>query len=135
MSLINKMLQDLDKRHAGDGGGKPLTQQLRPVKTASKDWRRIMLEIGAGLIVGAGWAGWVYYQIAPRSVVTELAFRARAQRLQGSCRAPGSGRAAAAAARSGGRQLRFQRRLLRHNCRLPPRRWPPRRPSLRTKAR
>ena len=82
MSLINKMLQDLDKRHAGDGGGKTLTQQLRPVKAARKDWRRIMLEVGAGLIVGAGWAGWVYYQIAPRSVVTDLAFRARAQRLQ-----------------------------------------------------
>jgi MSHA biogenesis protein MshN len=82
MSLINKMLQDLDKRHAGDGGGKPLTQQLRPVKTANKDWRRITLEIGVGLIVGAGWAGWVYYQIAPRSVVTELAYRSRAQSVQ-----------------------------------------------------
>lgn len=82
MSLINKMLQDLDKRHAGDGGGKPLTQQLRPVKAASKDWRRITLEIGAGLIVGAGWAGWVYYQIAPRSVVTELAYRSRAQSVR-----------------------------------------------------
>ena len=54
MSLINKMLQDLDKRHAGDGGSKTLTQQLRPVKAAKKDWRRITLEIGAGLIVGAG---------------------------------------------------------------------------------
>ena len=82
MSLINKMLQDLDKRHAGDGGGKPLTQQLRPVKTVNKDWRRITLEIGVGLIVGAGWAGWVYYQIAPRSVVTELAYRSRAQSVQ-----------------------------------------------------
>ena len=82
MSLINKMLQDLDKRHAGDGGGKTLTQQLRPVKAARKDWRRIMLEVGAGLIVGAGWAGWVYYQIAPRSVVTDLALRVHAQRPQ-----------------------------------------------------
>ena len=82
MSLINKMLQDLDKRHAGDGGSKTLTQQLRPVKAANKDWRRITLEIGAGLIVGAGWAGWVYYQIAPRSVVTELAYRSRAQSVQ-----------------------------------------------------
>jgi MSHA biogenesis protein MshN len=84
MSLINKMLQDLDKRHAGDGGGKTLTQQLRPVKAASKGWRRIMFEVGAGLIVGAGWAGWVYYQIAPRSVVTELAYRSRPQRVQAS---------------------------------------------------
>ncbi len=82
MSLINKMLQDLDKRHAGDGGGKTLTQQLRPVKAARKDWQRIMWEIGAGLIVAAGWAGWVYYQIAPRSVVTDLAMRMHLQRAQ-----------------------------------------------------
>ena len=82
MSLINKMLQDLDKRHAGDGGGKTLTQQLRPVKAARKDWQRIMWEVGAGLIVAGGWAGWVYYQIAPRSVVTDLAMRMHLQRAQ-----------------------------------------------------
>lgn len=88
MSLINKMLQDLDKRHAGDPGGKTLTQQLRPVKASRKDWRRIMLEVGAGVIIGAGWASWVYYQIAPRSVVTELAFRPRAPGAQAAVVAP-----------------------------------------------
>ena len=81
MSLINKMLQDLDQRHAVDGGGKPLTQQLRPVP-ARKNWRRIMWEVGAGVIIGAGWAVWVLYQISPRSVVTELAFQSQAKRLQ-----------------------------------------------------
>ena len=81
MSLINKMLQDLDKRHAADGGGKTLTEQLRPVP-ARKDWRRIMWEVGAGLIIGAGWAVWVLYQISPRSVVTDLAFQSQAKRLQ-----------------------------------------------------
>ena len=83
MSLINKMLQDLDKRHASDGSGKTLAQQLRPVP-ARKNWRRIMWEIGAGLIIGAGWTVWVLYQIAPRSVVTELAFQAAGQRLKAS---------------------------------------------------
>lgn len=43
MSLINKMLQDLDKRHAADGAGKTLTQQLRPVQTR-KGWQRILWE-------------------------------------------------------------------------------------------
>ena len=82
MSLINKMLQDLDKRHAADRGGKKtLTEQLRPVKTPM-DKRRIVIEVFAGLIVGGGWAGWGYYQIVPRSVVTDLAFQARAKRLQ-----------------------------------------------------
>ncbi|MBE0627193.1 MAG: hypothetical protein IH606_20535, partial [Burkholderiales bacterium] len=69
MSLINKMLQDLDKRNAADGGGKTLTQQLRPVQTPRK-WRRIAWEVGAGLLIGAGWSVWVLYQISPRSVVT-----------------------------------------------------------------
>ncbi len=80
MSLINKMLQDLDKRHAVDAGGKKtLTEQLRPVQVP-KDWRRIVIEILAGLIVGGGWAVWVMYQISPRSVVTELAFQSQMKR-------------------------------------------------------
>ena len=82
MSLINKMLQDLDKRHAAYAGGKKtLTEQLRPVK-APMDKRRIVIEVFAGLLVGGGWAAWVYYQIAPRSVVTDLAFQSRTKRPQ-----------------------------------------------------
>ncbi len=79
MSLINKMLQDLDKRHAADGAGKSLTQQLRPVQTR-KDLRRIMWEIVAGLVIGTGWALWVAYQISPRPIVTDLAFQPQPKR-------------------------------------------------------
>ncbi len=82
MSLINKMLQDLDKRHAADAGGKKtLTEQLRPVP-APKKWRRIMWEVVAGLVIGTGWAIWVLYQISPRSAVTDLAFQSQAKRPQ-----------------------------------------------------
>lgn len=81
MSLINKMLQDLDKRHAADGGGKTPTPQLRPVKSR-RDWRRISWEVGLGLFVAAGWGGWVLYQIYPRPVVTDLAFQAKARRAE-----------------------------------------------------
>ncbi len=81
MSLINKMLQDLDKRHAADGSGKTLTEQLRPVQSR-KDWRRIAWEAGAGLAIGVGWSVWVYYQISPRSVVTDLVFQLQAKRPQ-----------------------------------------------------
>lgn len=87
MSLINKMLQDLDKRHAADRSGKPVTQQLRPV-AANKDWRRIMWEVIAGVVIGAGWAAWVMYQIAPRPIVTDLAYQAQARRLQAAAAAP-----------------------------------------------
>jgi len=79
MSLINKMLQDLDKRHAADGGGKTVTQQLRPV-AVRKGWRRIAWEVGAGLIIGAGWSVWVLYQVSPRTVVTDLAFQSQAKK-------------------------------------------------------
>jgi len=79
MSLINKMLQDLDKRHAADGGGKTLTQQLRPVR-ARKNWQRIIWEVIIGLAIGVGWALWVMNQISPRSVVTELAFQSQSKR-------------------------------------------------------
>ena len=81
MSLINKMLQDLDKRHATNGGGKTLTQELRPVQ-ARKGWKRIIWEVAIGLVIGGGWAAWVMYQIAPRSVATELAFQSLPKRLQ-----------------------------------------------------
>ena len=81
MSLINKMLQDLDKRHAADGDGKTPTQQLRPVQER-KRWQRIMWEVIAGLVVGGGWAVWVAYQLSPRSVVTDLAYQAQARRQQ-----------------------------------------------------
>ena len=82
MSLINKMLQDLDKRHAAGSSGKPLTQQLRPVPER-KDWKRIAWEVGGGLAIGIGWAAWVLYQISPRPVVTELVFQLQAKRHQG----------------------------------------------------
>lgn len=81
MSLINKMLLDLDKRHAAEGGAKTLTQQLRPVQ-ARKAWQRIMWEVIAGLVIGVGWSLWVMYQISPRSVVTDLAFQSQAKRAQ-----------------------------------------------------
>ena len=81
MSLINKMLQDLDKRHGAGGDGKTPTQQLRPVQ-GRKRWQRIMWEVVAGLVVGGGWAVWVAYQLSPRSVVTDMAFQSQARRVQ-----------------------------------------------------
>lgn len=81
MSLINKMLQDLDKRHGAGGDGKTPAQQLRPVP-GRKRWQRIMWEVIAGLVVGGGWAVWVAYQLSPRSVVTDMAFQSQARRLQ-----------------------------------------------------
>jgi MSHA biogenesis protein MshN len=65
MSLINKMLQDLDKRGgAGDGAVHP--QELKAVPAPERDRRPLMLA-GAGLAAAAvlaagGWYGWQYWQ-------------------------------------------------------------------------
>jgi MSHA biogenesis protein MshN len=87
MSLINKMLQELDKRHAVDEAGKPaapgdaksLAQHLRPV-AAKRDFGEAFWRIMAGLmVVVVCWVGWLLWQITPKPVVTELAYQARGQ--------------------------------------------------------
>jgi MSHA biogenesis protein MshN len=64
MSLINKMLQDLDARGGGsDAALEP--QELKAVPAAERDRRPLMLA-GAGVAVIAlaagGWYGWQYWQ-------------------------------------------------------------------------
>jgi MSHA biogenesis protein MshN len=87
MSLINKMLQELDKRHASHGvGGQPSAQKLvmslRPMPAGglvgSDVFWWIMAVIMLVLIV---WLGWVMWQLTPRPVVTDLAYQHR-QRME-----------------------------------------------------
>jgi MSHA biogenesis protein MshN len=79
MSLINKMLQDLDKRHAAPGAGYSgpagsLAQQLRPVKARGvSEW--FWYAMGLLMIVSVAWVGWFAWQLWPRPIVTELAYQ------------------------------------------------------------
>ncbi|TFW22384.1 hypothetical protein E4L98_12175, partial [Duganella callida] len=76
MSLINKMLQDLDARGGGD---QPALQQqeLKAVPAQERD-RRPMLYGGAALgvlvIAAAGWYGWQQWQVhkAPAGPVPKV---------------------------------------------------------------
>ena len=78
MSLINKMLQDLDVRRAVQGQpavteSPQAATNVRPVKPAragSEIFWRVMAAI---MIVAVLWVAWVVWQIMPRSLVTELA--------------------------------------------------------------
>lgn len=78
MSIINKMLQDLDRRQGmSDPGSAPPPSQVRTVAPARKDrewfWRIIALL----MIVAVGWVGWIAWQLQPRPpVATEQAFKA-----------------------------------------------------------
>jgi len=77
MSIINKMLQDLDRRHARSAPpGQTLHPEVHAVRAArgSSEW---FWRIVAGLMLAAAvWTLWVVYQLQPRSIATELAERA-----------------------------------------------------------
>jgi MSHA biogenesis protein MshN len=78
VSLINQMLQDLDKRHASQGGlaarAEGLAQHIRPVtprKVISEVFWRIMAVV---MLIAVSWVAWLVWQLTPRPVVTELAY-------------------------------------------------------------
>jgi len=77
MSLINKMLQELDRRHAG---GAPQGQvphpAVRAVEIARSGQEWFWRVIAALMLIAAVWTLWVVYQLQPRSVATDLAYRA-----------------------------------------------------------
>lgn len=87
MSLINKMLLELDKRHATHGvGAQPAAQKLamslRPMPggglVGSDVFWWIMATVMLVLIV---WLAWVMWQLTPRPIVTDLAYQHR-QRME-----------------------------------------------------
>ncbi|MQA41780.1 tetratricopeptide repeat protein [Rugamonas aquatica] len=64
MSLINKMLQDLDAR-GGAGDGALRQQQLHAVSGQVRDRRPLVIAGSvalAAVVVGGGWFGWQYWQ-------------------------------------------------------------------------
>lgn len=60
MSLINRMLQDLDAR-AGQAGAAPLPSDVRPVPPPERAWpltRAAVVAAVAAVVTAAGFAGW-----------------------------------------------------------------------------
>ena len=78
MSLINKMLQDLDQRNAsasaGYGRSAALAQQLRPVKRAVvSEWFWYVMAVL--MLFAVAWIIWLAWQLNPRPVVTDFALQ------------------------------------------------------------
>jgi MSHA biogenesis protein MshN len=80
MSLINKMLRDLDKRHAPPGViAGPATLGMSqhahavPGRTIASDlfWRIMAM----AMLFAVAWVAWVVWQLMPRPVVTDLAYQ------------------------------------------------------------
>ena len=77
MSVINKMLQDLDRRQALGAGPESSVVRATNSKPGTREWfwRCLVLLLAVTL----AWMGWVAIQLMPRKpLVTELAFRAAA---------------------------------------------------------
>ena len=78
MSIINKMLRELDRRQAAVAqAGQGLRSQVRAVAAPSRDgaewfWRVIAML----MLLAAAWTIWVVYQLQPRTIATDLALRA-----------------------------------------------------------
>lgn len=84
MSVINKMLQELDRRNASAGAeSEQPPQQVKVV--ASRGGHEWFWRIVAALmLVAVAWVVWVAYQLQPRpTVATDLAFRAVEQARKG----------------------------------------------------
>ena len=102
MSLINKMLQELDKRHASQGaaaqtGSQKLASSLRPIaggRVGSDLFWWIMAFVMLILIV---WLAWVMWQVTPRPIATDLAYQHRQRMLAVKSAAPAEASAPAAA--------------------------------------
>src|SRR3954469_23848338 len=81
MSLINKMLHDLDRRSGfvGPGGGLPL-QQIRPVvqRPRIRLWVRGLVSLV--VLAGIGRIIFIAHELRPQAALaTDLAFRAEAE--------------------------------------------------------
>lgn len=89
MSLINKMLQDLDRRHARAAPlgqmPHPEVRAIHPVRTGPEWFWRVVAVL---MLIAAAWTLWVVYQLQPRAVATELALRAAESNRQRAASAP-----------------------------------------------
>jgi MSHA biogenesis protein MshN len=80
MSLINKMLRDLDKRNAPQGGladgrASNLSQHIRPVAPRKVGSELFWISIAVLMLIAVAWVGWVVWQMMPRPLATELAYQ------------------------------------------------------------
>jgi MSHA biogenesis protein MshN len=82
MSLINKMLQDLDRRQALAGATDVSVVQVRTSVAEHRGGREWLWRIVAVLLtLGLGWVIWVGYQLLPKPLLTKAALRAASEAL------------------------------------------------------
>ena len=76
MSVINKMLQELDRRNAvASGGTEPGPQPVKPARAKRGGHEWFWRSLAVLVLVSLGWVGWVAYQLQPRTILTPLALK------------------------------------------------------------
>lgn len=85
MSIINKMLRDLDRRNAvpGRSVGPAESSPVRaiPTRPARVGSELFWWAVSLVLVAAIAWLGWVMWQLTPRSLVNELALRSSVKAL------------------------------------------------------
>lgn len=76
MSLINKMLQDLDARNAAPTDDALAAKQVRTVRPAADRHEWFWRILAALVLAAVGLVAWVAWQMQPRKLATDLAFSA-----------------------------------------------------------
>ena len=77
MSIINKMLQELDRREGASNADGTLVRQVRSVPPARADREWFWRIMAVLLIAALGWVVWLVWQLQPREpVATALALKA-----------------------------------------------------------
>ncbi len=88
MSVINKMLQELDRRNATAGSqAEQAPQQVKAIvpPRSSREW--FWRLVATLMLAAVAWVAWVAFQLQPRpSIATEQAFRAAEKARTGSIR-------------------------------------------------
>ena len=74
MSLINRMLQDLDRREAAPDDS-TADARVQPVarNAPSREW--FWRTLAVLILFALAWVGWVAFQVWPRPIATELAYK------------------------------------------------------------
>jgi len=88
MSNVNKVLRELDQRHAVAESleGTPREVRTEPDAIPGHEWFWRILAVL--LFIALAWVGWVYYQIYPRRIVTDLGIAAGERARQNALRSP-----------------------------------------------
>jgi len=77
MSLINRMLRELDRRQASAKAHTPASTQVRAVSRAEKRHEWFWRIVAVLVLASAAWVAWVAYQLKPHApIATELAMNA-----------------------------------------------------------